>query len=112
MSDRIYKINELIKEEISQIILREMGDHEGIVTVTAVETTPDLRHATIWYGLIDGNIKDIEEILASKEKTFQQILNKRLSMKHVPKINFRYDKSGEYMEKINKLIDEANEDRR
>lgn len=112
MSDRVYKINELIREEVSTSLLREMTDHKGIVTVTAVETTPDLRYSTVWYRIIGGDDKVIERILADREKVVQKTINKRLSLKHVPKISFRYDKSGQYVDNINRLIEEANDDRR
>lgn len=110
MTDRIFKINELLREEVSNIMLRELRDHEGFVTVTAVETTPDLRYSTIWYSVIGADEKKIGEVIADSEKSIQQILNSRLSLKHVPKISFRLDKSGEYMDKINRLINETKDD--
>lgn len=108
MNDRIYKINELIREQVSELMLRELPDHEGFVTVTAVETTADLRASTIWYSLIGANEKEIESDILQVEKTIQKTLNTRLKLKRVPKISFRLDKSGDYANKINHLINEAN----
>lgn len=111
MSDRIYKINELLKQEVSQLLLRELGDHKGFVTITAVETTPDLRQSTIWYAVFGENPEKIGLLITEKEKTIQALINSRLSIKHVPKLTFRLDQSGDYANKINKLIDEANNER-
>lgn len=108
MSDRIYKINELLREQVSELMLRELADHEGFITVKAVETTPDLRYATIWYSLIGADENKIAEVIGQSEKAIQKALNTRLSLKRVPKITFRLDKSGDYADKINRLIHEAN----
>lgn len=110
MSDRIYKINELLREEVSNIMLRELGDHEGFITVTAVETTPDLRYSTIWYSVVGADEKKIGELIGDSERNIQKILNSRLSLKHVPKISFRIDKSGDYADKINRLINGTKDD--
>lgn len=111
MNDRIYKINELVKEQVSELMLRELGDHQGFITVTAVETTPDLRYSTVWYSIIGATEKEIADVIQNSERNIQKILNTRLNLKRVPKINFRLDKSGDYANKINRLIDEANGER-
>lgn len=110
MSDRIYKINELLREEVSNIMLRELRDHEGFITVTAVETTPDLRYSTIWYSVIGADESKIEKLIMDSERSIQKVLNSRLILKHVPKISFRLDKSGDYVNKINRLINETKND--
>lgn len=103
-STRIYKINELIKNEISQIIFKEIDLANGILTVTAVETSPDLHQAIIWISYIGDGFEKAEAELSVHEKPIQKELNRRLKLKHVPKIFFRYDKSGDYVSKINKIL--------
>jgi ribosome-binding factor A len=104
MSNRVQKVNELIKEEVSQILLTELDEHKGLVTITAVETTADLRQATIWYRVIGGDETETQKALDDKERDIQHILNSRLTMKYVPKITFRFDHSGDYVDKITKLL--------
>jgi ribosome-binding factor A len=103
-SNRIQKVNELIKEEVSKILLTELGDHKGLLTITAVETTPDLRQATVWFRYLNGDETEIEKELKAKERSIQHEVNRKFTMKYVPKISFRYDKSGEYADKINELL--------
>ena len=53
MSDRTRRLDELLREEISNVIRREVDDPRiGFVTITEVEATPDLRHATVWVSII------------------------------------------------------------
>jgi ribosome-binding factor A len=112
-SNRIQKVNGLIKEEVSKILLTELGEHKGLLTITAVETTPDLRHATIWYRYLGGEEAEIEKLLKGKQRDIQQEINHKFTMKYVPKISFRFDKSGEYADRINELLkgtDDTNAD--
>lgn len=104
MSERIHKINELIKTEISNIVLRELGDHSGFFTILAVETTNDLKTSIVWYGYIGHDIDVIQEELKNRIGYIQHLLNKRMSLKYVPKIVFRYDKSPEYAQEIAELF--------
>lgn len=110
INKRISQINELIKKEVGKILLHELGEHKGFITISTVDTTNDLRQATIWYLLIGGDEKAIEALFASKEREIQRTLNSRLSLRHVPRIKFRYDRSGEYANEINKLIEKTHED--
>lgn len=111
MSARIDKINELIKEAVSGMILEELGGQKGFITVLSVDTTRDMRQTTVWYSLIGMEDSYASELLEGKRKIFQAGLNKRMSSKHVPRISFRIDKSGDYADEISKLLrDVKNED--
>lgn len=108
MNNRIKKVNELIKQEVSKILEESFNLPEGeLVTVTAVETTPDLRRAIVWISFLkDQNTNRILNELNKHKNKIQQILNKRLVMKYVPRISFKFDPSLIQMDRIEKLLDQ------
>ena len=53
MSQRTERVDELLRQEIGSIVSREVADPRvGFVTITSVESTPDLRHAKVWVSII------------------------------------------------------------
>ena len=105
---RVEKLQELIKEETSQIILRELKDPRiGFVTVTGVEVTGDLREAKIYVSLMGSE----EAIAASWAGLISSLgfvrreLGKRIRLRFTPEISFVPDKSLDYSEHIQKLLD-------
>ncbi|MFA5197528.1 MAG: 30S ribosome-binding factor RbfA [Patescibacteria group bacterium] len=112
MSKRTYRVNELIKEEVSQILLKELGSDFGFITVLAVDTRRDLRHATVWVSIIGEKAKAILTQLEDKEKNIQSQLNKRLVLKYVPKLTFELDHSGEYATEIGKTLKKIRNDQK
>lgn len=88
MSKRILRINQLIKKELSQMILREIDLFQKVlITVTRVETSADLGQTKIFIATLPEFPKAVQ-ILNKKIYDFQHQLNKRLKMKKVPQIRF------------------------
>ena len=87
---RLERVNELVRRELGQIILREINLEPGVlVTIMEVETSVDLQQAKILISIFPSNKG--ATTLARIEKNIyhlQQILNKRLRMRPVPKIRF------------------------
>lgn len=104
MTDRIYKINELIKEEVGRILQKEVSLENGVLTVKAVETTNDLRQSTVWLAYFGDNEEQASSAVEEKAKEVQQTINHRLKIKHVPKLSFRFDKSGDYADHLNQIF--------
>jgi len=90
MSKRILRINRLIRRELSQILLKEVEFPSGVlVTITRVETSPDLRGAKVHISCIpEDQTARAFQILNRLLYTLQQRLNSRLKMRPVPKIKF------------------------
>ncbi len=110
MSNRILKINELLKREAGILLDKELGREWGLVTITKVETTPDLREAVIWISALDEKVTDrLGESLESIASKIQHILNKRLVLRYVPKITFKIDESQKSTQRIEKLLQEIKE---
>lgn len=104
MSDRLLRVNRLLKQEVSKMVEKEIDPSWGILTITDVETSPDMKEAKIWYSLLNGNEKIIQQELGGKKRYFQKELNKKLKMKFVPRISFEIDKSGKYVSELDEIF--------
>lgn len=107
---REQRVGELLKEEISQIILREMKDPRiGFVSVTDVEVSGDLRHAKVFISVY-GSEKEKKETMEglNQAKGFiRKLVGDRIKTYHTPEIIFRYDDSIEHGVHISNLIKEV-----
>jgi len=106
MSQRILRVNELIKQEVGKLFLTEMNFPVDIlVTVIEVEASKDLRYADVFISVFPFE-KAAEVLEALKEHIYflQKIINKKLSMKPLPRIRFIIDEGGERMGRIEELI--------
>jgi ribosome-binding factor A len=115
-SPRTHRVGELIKEELSEMILRELKDPRiGFVTITGVDVTPDLRHADVFISVL-GSKKEREASLAALQNSagfLRKELSSRIEMKYFPDLKFRIDPSIEEGMKIDKIIRKlhANDDK-
>jgi ribosome-binding factor A len=106
MSQRIQRVNQLLKQEISQLLLREIDFSDALVTVTQVDCSPDLRQAKIKISILpDEKAEQVLRIIEKNIYHLQQILNKKLNMKIVPKIIFEIDKTEADAQRIEEILD-------
>ncbi len=107
MTRRIKRVNQLIKQEISQILLREIETPKNtLVTVTRVESTPDLRESKVFISVIPEENKDkLITFLNRRIYGLQQGINKRLKMKIVPKIRFVEEKKTAEAARIEEILE-------
>ena len=108
-SQRQLRVGELIKQSLSQIFLRDEAKVPSLVTrnitVTEVRMSPDLKNARAYVIPLGG--KDIENtvnVLTKFSHLIRKTLSKKVDMKFLPKVYFIGDKSFDYAEKIEKLI--------
>ncbi|RJO60841.1 ribosome-binding factor A [candidate division WS5 bacterium] len=106
MSERIRKINALVAREVADELSKT--DLSALVTVKAVETTPDMKSATVWIGVLGGDEETVKAELEEKRRDIQQAVNAAVTAKYVPVLNFKIDHSGEYAEKIEELLKDEN----
>jgi ribosome-binding factor A len=93
VTERIKKINKLLKKELSQIILREIEFPEALVTLTRVETSSNLIESKIFVSIIpESKKKEFFNQMKYNVWHIQQLLNKRLKMRPTPKIIFVAEK--------------------
>ncbi len=106
MSQRILRINQLLRQEISQSLLREIDFTNVLVTVTEVETSPDLRQAKVKISVMPTEKSEqVLKILERNIYRLQQILNKKLTMKTVPKIRFVIDQIEVKAQRIEEILE-------
>ena len=110
---RVRRLGELLKEEISEILLKEVKDPRiGFVSVTDVEVSGDLRHAKVFVSVYGEESEKTETMEGLKEATgfIRKLIGDRITTYHTPEIIFRYDDSIEHGVYISKLIDEVREE--
>ena len=109
---RADRVADLIKAELSDILLKQIRDPRiGLLTITDVKMSDDLRSAKI-YVVQMGKDKLDAELQAGLEKAkgfLKRELGKRLSLRYIPDVFFFYDKSFEYGSRIDKLLMEIHE---
>ena len=104
---RVEKLQELIKQEMSKMLLREIKDPRiGFVTVTDVEMTGDLREAKIYVSIM-GNDEQIQSTLEGLQSALGFIrreIGRRIRLRFTPEISFALDNSLDYSEHIQKIL--------
>lgn len=113
MSHRSEKVEQFIKEELSEILRREVNDPRiGFVSVTDVELSVDLRHARVFVSVL-GDTDAKAATMAGLESALGYIrreLGQRLQMRYTPDITFRLDESIERGSRVMKLLGEVTKD--
>lgn len=106
---RADRVADLIKVEISDILLKMIRDPRiGLVTITGVKMTDDLRFAKVFFLEMgkDSLSEDTASGLQKAKGFLKRELGKRLKLRYVPDISFHYDPSFAYGNRIEKLIAE------
>ena len=111
MNIKIERINHMIMEEVSKILMLEVKDERfKFVTVTDCDTSNDLSYCKVYVTVLEQEKK--EETLQALNNASGFIrgeLAKRIEIRNIPELKFIYDESVFYGEKIDKIIDEINE---
>ena len=109
MSQRTERVDELLRQEIGEIITRDVADPRvGFVTITSVETTQDLRHAKVWVSVI-GQAAERDAAVDALRHAMPFIrheLGKRLRIKRIPDLHVHLDDTAERGTRILQLLAE------
>ncbi|RJP22812.1 MAG: 30S ribosome-binding factor RbfA [Candidatus Abyssobacteria bacterium SURF_5] len=108
MENRQKRLSELLKHEISDLILREIKDPRiGFVSITDVEVSSDLRHAKVFISVLgtESERKSTIAGLRSALGFMRREIGSRLRLKYVPELSVLYDNSIEHGSHILELID-------
>jgi ribosome-binding factor A len=104
---RMRRVDEAVRAVLSDAITTDLKDPRiGFVTVTAVDTSPDLRHANVFVSVL-GSDADIEESLAGLQSAhgfLQRRVARELSLKHTPTLDFVFDDTTRRADRINRLL--------
>lgn len=108
MSERIEKVNQLLKKELGELLSKNVTFKSGIfVTIEKVDTTPDLRYTDVFISIFPPNESDyVLKTLAHEMYALQGKLNRRLHMKPLPRIVFCKTDIEEKADELERLIRE------
>ncbi|MEK6693470.1 MAG: 30S ribosome-binding factor RbfA [Nitrospirota bacterium] len=111
---RAVRVGDLMREEIADILMHKVKDPRiGFLTVTGVDLSDDLRYAKVFVSIYKDEEREATLKAIETAKGFiRRELGKRMSLKFVPELVFRLDKSIEYGDKIDRLLKEVSETRR
>jgi ribosome-binding factor A len=108
MSERMRRVNESVRQVLAEALLELKDPRIGLVTVTGVDTAPDLRHAVVFVSVL-GSEKKKQATLRGLEAAhglLQSQLARQLRLKRTPQLTFEYDQSVERGVRMSQLIDE------
>ena len=106
-SNRMDKINEELKKELSIIIDTDLKNPHitGMISVTKVKTSPDLRYARVYISLLNcKNVKETLDGLKSASGFMRTELAKRVNLRYTPELRFEIDDSMEYGARIENIL--------
>jgi ribosome-binding factor A len=108
MADRMRRVNESVRQVLSEAVGGLKDPRIGFVTITGVETSPDLRHARVFVSVLGAERKRRETLTAlqAAHSVLQTQLARELRLKRTPQLTFEYDPSVERGVRISQLIDE------
>lgn len=133
-TNRIAKVNSLIKHELGPILLEFLYGQQGIVTITKADTSKDMKWCKVWISILGPNQKQEElavpvvkpnknkkvplslddkilKFLADNIYDIQGELNKHFHTKIIPRVSFHLDTSPRYVQHIDELIRKIHEEK-
>lgn len=103
---RITKVNELIRQQLAEMIGREVSFKKGVfVTIAKIDTSKDLRYTRMFVSVFpeqEGHY--VSETLKKELPQIQKLLFRKLSMKPLPKISFEIDNTAVEADKVEKIL--------
>ena len=112
-SQRAQRVAETIHKEISGLLIKGLKDPRiGFVTITAVDVTPDLRQARVYYTLMGSQEERVQTQagLTSCASYIRQHLGRQLRLRFIPEVRVEYDASFDYGQHIEKLLSDVKTD--
>jgi ribosome-binding factor A len=108
MSERMRRVNESVRQVLAEALPELKDPRIGLITVTGVDTAPDLRHATVYFSVLGSGRKQRASILGleAAHGVLQSRLARELRLKRTPQLTFEYDPTVERGVRMTRLIDE------
>ena len=108
MGQRVVRVNELLKREISQVMHTRYRSESVAITITEVRTAPNLRKAEVFFSVVGGAVARVEaeRFFARQHTEIQQAVARTVVLKYTPHLQFIFDPSVERGDGLNRLLDE------
>ena len=107
MKHRLLRVNELLKRELSALLMREMTFENLLVTVNQVDVTPDLKSAHVYVSVLGSEgRKDVLPKLEANRAALQADLSKHVVLKYTPHLVFHLDDSIERGARVLEILQE------
>jgi ribosome-binding factor A len=108
MSGRMRRVNEAIREVVSEGLSDLKDPRIGFVTVTGVETSPDLHQAVVFVSVLGGEKKREKTLegLQAAHGVLQSRISRELRLKRTPQLTFQYDPTVDHGMRLSRLIDD------
>lgn len=109
--NRGLRVGDQIQRDLAELLRGLKDPRVGLVTINAVEVSPDYAHAKVWFSQLGGDAAQCEQALNEAAGFLRNGLFKRLSTHTVPTLHFQFDRSTERAADLSALIARANAER-
>ena len=108
MPNRIVKVNELIKQQVSEILVRDLSLKPGLfITIAKVDTSKDLRYTQVFVSVFpEKEAQYAMNAIKNEAYSIQKKLYKKLNLKPLPKLEFRLDTTESQADEVEKILRE------
>ena len=108
MGQRVVRVNELLKREISHVLHTRYRAESVHVSILAVDVSPNLREAKVFYATHGDAARrqHAERFFARNHGGIRQEMGKAVTLKYLPHLEFIYDTGADYGERLNQLLDD------
>jgi ribosome-binding factor A len=101
---RTLRVNEVVREVIADELERCSDPRLTMVTVTGVNVSPDLRHATVFYAALGRHDDDIPAALRAAAPHLRGVLGEQVRLKYLPRLQFREDPAIEHGQRVEEIL--------
>src|SRR6185312_9494042 len=109
--NRGFRVADQIQRDLAELIRDLKDPRVGMITINAVEVTPDYAHAKVFFSLLIGDPAESETALNEAAGFLRNGLFKRLAIHTVPTLHFKFDRTTERAAELNAMIVQANANR-
>ena len=111
-SIRVQRVADLIRREVANTLCKEITDPRlQALSITAVDVSPDLRNAKVYFTLLDDSkIDDVNKALEKAAGFLRRAVASQCELRYVPKLIFKYDNKLSQAESLVSLISDANQE--
>jgi ribosome-binding factor A len=110
-NNRLRRVEDQLQRELAQLVRHEIKDPRvGMVTITAVEVTREFEQATVFVTVLGADAQDTKttlRVLNNAAGFLRREIGRRLSLRHIPALRFKYDASIEKGNRLAQLIQQA-----